>query len=291
MRIVIALAEKALHKRGERGSAEDEARCVSAAASQLAKVADGNDIVIVQERDEFDAPAGDGCRFERELRHCLTNARPCATLRAMVEVDTADPALARSEQATGGFITGEHVLVVTRGKPCSPAHDGIGYRHAAPNPRPKRLLQARLLHRLVEQGAVVMCRGGGTPVVAAPGGGVSGVRGFIDPYDCAALIAETIDADLFVIAIEMAGVILDWGTANSKLLRHGHPSALREFASCAGAMAPKLQAASRFAERTGRRAVIGALAEVERLVEGTAGTTISCQRVDPRSVSCGSVAC
>jgi carbamate kinase len=208
----------------------------------------------------------------------------------MVEVDTADPALARSEDAIGRLITGDYALAVTREKPYSPAHDRIGYRHAAPNPRPTRLLQARLLHSLVEQGTVVMCRGGGTPVVATPGGGVSGVRAFIDPYDCAALVAETIDADLFVIAMEMAGVILDWGTANSKLLRHGHPSALRELASTVGSMAPTLQAASSFVERTGRRAAIGALNDVARLVDGSAGTTISCERADPRRFEGGAVA-
>ena len=49
-----------------------------------------------------------------------------------------------------------------------------------------------------------------------------------------------------------------------------------------GAMAPKLRAAAQFVERTGRRAAIGALTDIAGLVEGTAGTSISCERPDPR---------
>jgi carbamate kinase len=286
MRIVIALAGNALHKRGEKGGekggAQDEAPCVKAAASQLARVADGNDLVIVH--DEHDES-----HYELELRNCLTKARPCATLQTVIEVDLADPAFAHPDKPIGAFIVGEHALAEAQAQHWSLTHDGIGYRRVLPSPKPKRLLQTEPLHRLIEQGMVVMCSGG-RPVVAAADGGLRDIHAFIDPYDGAALIAEAIDADLFVIATEMAGVILDWGTANSKLLSHGHPSAVREFAASAGMMAPKLRAASKFAERTGRRAAIGALADLKRLVDGTAGTTISCDGIDARSVSCGSVA-
>jgi carbamate kinase len=40
-------------------------------------------------------------------------------------------------------------------------------------------------------------------------------------------------------------------------------------------MGPKVEAACRFVERTGGRAAIGGLAEIERIVEGTAGTQVS----------------
>jgi carbamate kinase len=46
----------------------------------------------------------------------------------------------------------------------------------------------------------------------------------------------------------------------------------REFAS--GSMGPKVTAALRYVERTGKRAAIGALKDIERIVDGTAGTNI-----------------
>ena len=40
-------------------------------------------------------------------------------------------------------------------------------------------------------------------------------------------------------------------------------------------MLPKIQAACDFARATGRAAMIGSLADIEQLVDGTAGTRIS----------------
>jgi carbamate kinase len=39
-------------------------------------------------------------------------------------------------------------------------------------------------------------------------------------------------------------------------------------------MGPKVEAAARFVETTGKRAAIGALQDIEKIVEGRAGTTV-----------------
>lgn len=325
MRIVIALCERLLHKQGGPAGPTQESP-IRQAAAQLALLADGNELVVVQpgsnrittqaphshngsngyngnngsngnprhtlNGDAFadEADVSLAYRLELELRNLLPSDRPCATLLSTVEVDSRDPAFAHPDKPVGAVLLGERALAAARAKHWCIARDRIGYRRVVPNPRALRLLQAEPLHRLVEQGTVVVCAIGGMPV-AADGGGLHGVEALIDCYSGAVLVAEAIEADVFVIATEMAGVFLDWGTANSKLLRHGHPSALREFASTLGSMEPTLQAASDFAERTGRRAAIGALNDVARLVDGSAGTTISCERADPRRFEGGAVAC
>jgi carbamate kinase len=43
----------------------------------------------------------------------------------------------------------------------------------------------------------------------------------------------------------------------------------------AGSMGPKVEAAARFATRTGKRAAIGALDDIARIVRGTAGTSVT----------------
>ncbi|MGG1943433.1 carbamate kinase [Trinickia sp. NRRL B-1857] len=314
MRIVIALADNALRKRGEHNGASSDMHAVRAAATNLASVVDGNDVVVVHDIGlPADIPAWAACvhrtdavgahdglperidgnpanRFDLELRNCLASGRACATLLPMVEVDGADPAFEHPNQPIGAVLVGEKALADARAKRWSIAKDSVGYRRVVPNLRPVRLPQSEALRRLVDDRTVVICAGGVVPVVAQADGAWHGVEAVVDPYSAAELIAEAIEADLFVIVTEMAGVFLDWGTANSKLLRHGHPHALREFADTAGAMGPKLRAASYFVERTGRRAAIGALADVERLVDGTAGTTISCERADPRRFAGGSIA-
>lgn len=314
MRIVIALGERPLHGHTGHGGTEQQACMMKRAAAQLAEVARGNELVVVHAGTmRTTAPPSPGhngdakpdvpadafavepeldlaYRLERALRNLLPIDRPCATLLTTVEVDSDDPAFDHPDKPIGAVLLGERALAVARANHWRIAQDGIGYRRVVPNPRPMRLLQAESLNRLVEQGAVVVCAIEGVPV-ATGDGGLHGVEALIDRYAGAELVAEAIEADLFVIATEMAGVFLDWGTANSKLLRHGHPSALRELTSSAGSMAPTLQAASSFVERTRRRAAIGALNDVARLVEGSVGTTISCERVDPRRFAGGSVIC
>jgi carbamate kinase len=57
-------------------------------------------------------------------------------------------------------------------------------------------------------------------------------------------------------------------------LRTATPQALRAERFAAGTMAPKVEAACRFVETTGRRAAIGSLREAAALLRGDAGTTV-----------------
>ena len=50
---------------------------------------------------------------------------------------------------------------------------------------------------------------------------------------------------------------------------------MREFQFPAGSMGPKVDAACQFAEATGKRAAIGALKDLARIVAGDAGTTVT----------------
>jgi len=81
-------------------------------------------------------------------------------------------------------------------------------------------------------------------------------------------------ADLFVIATDVQGVYLDWGKPSLRLVARASPGALGDLAFSAGSMAPKVEAACDFASRTGRRAVIGALNDIEAMIAGDAGTSI-----------------
>ena len=283
MRIVIALADDALRKRGVEFSAQQASSIVRSAAAQLAQVAEGNDLVIVQTarhgasrtasldhngRSQQDAPSanvdgefhtGAGYALERELGNLLPSARVTATLSVSVEVDLADPAFQHLDTPVGPICSDEQGVAATTAKQGLAARGTIGSRRVAPSPQPMRLAQSEPLRLLVEQGTLVLCTVDSNAVVAADDGGWYGVEAVIDPHAGAALVAESVKADLFIIATGMAGVFLDWGTANSKLLRHAHPNVLSELLDAVGAMAPKLRAASHFAEHTGRRAAIGAL--------------------------------
>jgi carbamate kinase len=76
-------------------------------------------------------------------------------------------------------------------------------------------------------------------------------------------------------ATDADAVYIDWGKPNQRAVRSAHPDALRSHAFPAGSMGPKVDAACRFAEATGKKAAIGALKDLESILQGEAGTTIS----------------
>jgi carbamate kinase len=77
-----------------------------------------------------------------------------------------------------------------------------------------------------------------------------------------------------VIATDVGGLYLDWGTVSQRPVRRASPEALGKLAFAAGSMGPKVEAACEFVMRARNRAVIGAFNDIEKMVAGTAGTSI-----------------
>jgi carbamate kinase len=101
-----------------------------------------------------------------------------------------------------------------------------------------------------------------------------GVEAVIDKDLASALLAEQLGADLLVIATDVDGVYTGWGTPEQARLGRVTPEELAHLDLPAGSMGPKVEAACGFARNTGREAVIGALADIDEIVNGTAGTRV-----------------
>jgi carbamate kinase len=65
----------------------------------------------------------------------------------------------------------------------------------------------------------------------------------------------------------------DFGTPRQRALKLATPRALAGHAFAAGSMAPKVAAAVAMAS-AGKRAAIGSIADLEAIVDGTAGTWV-----------------
>ena len=63
-------------------------------------------------------------------------------------------------------------------------------------------------------------------------------------------------------ATDVDGVYLDWGKPGQRRLGQVTPEELAGYEFAAGSMGPKVEAAARFAAKTGRRAAIGSLADI-----------------------------
>ena len=93
----------------------------------------------------------------------------------------------------------------------------------------------------------------------------------IDKDLASELLARELKADIFVMATDVDGVYVDYGTPNQRRLDRVTAAELRQHTFPAGSMGPKVQAALQFVEQTGGRAAIGALQDIEGIVEGKNG--------------------
>jgi carbamate kinase len=137
------------------------------------------------------------------------------------------------------------------------------------------------VHALVEAGFVVVANGGGgVPVVRDPGadGGLRGVEAVIDKDLGAALLARTVHADVLVVATDVPNAVLHWGTPEAEPLGRVDVRRMRALAGeghfASGSMGPKVEAACRFVEEGGSRAVISSLDRILDAVAGRTGTVV-----------------
>jgi carbamate kinase len=299
MRIVIALGGNALLQRGQPMTAENQRANIRLAAERIAAVAPGNQIVIAHGNGpqvgllalqdaayEEVAPypldvlgaeteAMIGYVIEQELGNLLPFEQPFATLLTMIEVDPGDPAFGNPtkpigpvyDKSTAERLAAEHGWVI--------APDGDKYRRVVASPKPKRIFEINPIRMLVEQGVIVICAGGGgIPTMYGEDGKLHGVEAVIDKDLAAALLAKELDADLLVIATDVDGVYTGWGTPEQTKLGTVTVADVVAMKLPAGSMGPKVAAACAFATQTGNEAVIGSLADIDKIVEGAAGTRV-----------------
>ena len=68
------------------------------------------------------------------------------------------------------------------------------------------------------------------------------------------------------------GFTLIGGGDSEKIISRTTPEEIGEYTFDKGSMGPKVEAACTFVERSGERAVIGSLNDIQKMVEGLAGT-------------------
>lgn len=298
MRIVAALGGNALLRRGEPLEAHVQRENIARAVTALAPLGQAHELVVTHGNgpqvgllalqamayhgvapyplDVLGAETEGmiGYLLEQELRNALPG-RAVATLLTQVVVDAADPAFDRPTKPIGPVYeeTEARRLGVERGWVVAP--DVTGWRRVVPSPEPLAVVELETVRLLVDAGVLVICAGGGgIPVVVEPAGGLRGVEAVIDKDLAAALLARLLEADVLLLLTDVAGVLRGFETSEAKPIRQATVADLRRESFAEGSMGPKVEAACRFAEQTGKRAAIGALSDAEALASGDAGTQV-----------------
>jgi carbamate kinase len=301
MRILVALGGNALLRRGEAMTAENQRKNVRIAAEALAPLAGGEHQLVITHGNgpqvgllalqsaafESSGPytldvlgaqteGMIGYMIEQELGNILPFEQPFATILSMVEVDPDDPAFQNPTKPIGPFYTEEDARRLAAEEGWVMAPDGDGFRRVVASPLPKRIFQVRPVKWLLEKGCIVICAGGGgIPTMYAPGRKLHGVDAVVDKDRASCLLARELEVDLFIMATDADAVYLDWGKPTQRGIRRASPQALAAYDFATGSMGPKVEAAVEFAERTGKTAAIGALADVTRIARGEAGTIVT----------------
>jgi carbamate kinase len=298
-RIVIALGGNALLRRGEPPEADVQQRNIAVAAAAIAAIAEDRSIVITHGngpqvgllalqaaalRDAAPYPLDMlgaesegliGYLIERELANCLPG-RQIATLLTQVEVDPGDPAFRAPNKPIGPVYEAAAAqrLAAERGWTLAP--DGEFVRRVVPSPEPRRILELPTIRLLLDAGVIVICAGGGgIPVAVDKTGAIRGVEAVIDKDLAAALLAIELNATRLLLLTDVPAVYLDWPRPARRAIRLAAPDVVSPQDFAAGSMRPKVEAARRFAIRTGCAASIGALEDAAAILARTAGTTIA----------------
>jgi len=297
MRVVVALGGNALLQRGQPMTAEIQRENVAIAAKSLAPLAHDYQLVVSHgngpqvgllslqsaaytEVEEYpldilgaQTEGMIGYMIEQELGNLLPMEEPLATILTMVEVDPEDPAFDNPTKPIGPVYSEEEAKALAEERGWSVAPDGEHWRRVVASPEPQRIFEMRPIHWLLENGATVICAGGGgIPTVYKPDGTLEGVEVVIDKDRASALLAFELDAGLLILATDTDGVYLDWGTEDARRIERATPEEMELYDFEEGSMGPKVEAACDFVRRSGGRAVIGALSDLEGMVAGTAGT-------------------
>ncbi|HEX8752528.1 MAG TPA: carbamate kinase [Solirubrobacterales bacterium] len=298
MRILVALGGNALLERGERATAEAQWRHVETAARALAALAGEHQLIVthgngpqvgllaLQSESYGEVPPYPldvlGAESEGMVGHmlelALRNALPgreVITVLTEVVVSPQDPAFHRPSKPIGPVYEEARARRLAAERGWTIGRDGGGFRRLVPSPDPRAIAELRSLRVLLDAGTLLICAGGGgIPTIVDSAGAMRGVEAVIDKDLTAALLARRLDAEMLLMLTDVDAVYSDWGEPGERPLATAGPEELRGHRFAAGSMGPKVEAACRFVEATGRRAAIGALAEAPLVVRGEAGTTV-----------------
>lgn len=309
--IVIALGGNALSSPHGKGSIEEQIGAIGRSCQQIARIVKsgahhvvlthGNgpqvgQLLIQQEQAKEIVPPLPldvcGAMTQGEIGYLLQQALaqvlraeelsvPVVTVVTQVVVSSDDPAFGEPTKPIGPFYVKSDAEWLHKSKGYVIKRMGSGhraYRRVVPSPRPMEIVEWKVIRGLVESGYVVIaCGGGGVPVICE-GGRLRGIEAVIDKDLASERLASALGAQVLMILTDVERVALRFGTPEQVDLEKLSLDEARRYLAAGefppGSMGPKIEAAIRFLENGGSRAIITSLDCAQEALEGRAGTEI-----------------
>jgi len=217
------------------------------------------------------------------IENNLQGLPPLEPVLSWVKVDPHDPGFSHPSKPVGQQLSGREVAELSRHHPEYVFADyGKGKRRLIASPQPKEVLNIADILEVIEDGKVpVALGGGGIPVFLDNHGRKEITDGILDKDLSSALLASKLAAENLLILTNERGVFTGYGTPSWRFHPRMKSSQVQRWLAEGefppGSMGPKAEAALRFlgANPTGR-VIIGHVEErAEKLLDGSAGTTIT----------------
>jgi carbamate kinase len=206
--------------------------------------------------------------------------KDAATVITQVRVDADDPAFENPSKPIGGFMEQNEAQKRADEEGWSVVEDaGRGWRRVVASPFPQEIVELPAVQQLIDAGIVtITVGGGGIPVVRRKNGDLRGVAAVIDKDYASALLAQSIQADLFLISTAVEYVYLNFGEPDQRRIDEMTAAKAKQYIEeghfAAGSMLPKIKAIVWFLEQGGEEAIITSPENIARALKGGTGTRI-----------------
>lgn len=308
-KVLLALGGNAILKHKEKGTAEEQFENVRRTCTHVVRlirdgyrlaITHGNgpqvgDILLKNELSKDVSPPMplDVCGAQSQgmigymLQQSLWNEMaeaglniPVVSLVTQTIVEENDVAFKNPTKPIGPFYEASEVARLSEEKGWIMVEDsGRGYRRVVPSPKPKKIVERDTIRMLFERDAIVIAAGGGgVPVIVGDGGSLKGVVAVVDKDLTAQIFASDVGAEVLLMLTDVEKVSLNYGKPGQidldEMTTREAQQYLREGHFAPGSMGPKVEAAVKFVEAGGEKAVISSLELGRKALEGKAGTTI-----------------
>jgi len=304
----MAVGGNALIRRGERLTIENQLKAARRDAAPLVKalleeyelvLTHGNgpqvgELALERSAATFDVLGAEsqgqiGYIFSQALHGIGVTAVPIIT---QVLVDPNDSAFNNPTKFVGPVYGAKEADALSKALGWSIKQDGEYFRRVVPSPPPLQIMQVDAVDALLSvqkpDGPLpIICGGGGVPVTRMgsnfamiPAGAYEGLEAVIDKDLCGSLLANTINAEGFIILTDGGGIWENFGKPNAREMQMASPDYLKDTGAgqkFPGSMGPKVRAALAFVERSSNPeawAAIGDLKDAKDIVSNKAGTLI-----------------
>lgn len=236
----------------------------------------GLDVCVAATQGEIGYILQQALQLELQLAGII---KPVTTVLTQVVVRADDPAFRKPTKPIGPFYSQAAAAEKERQYGWEMIEDASrGYRRVVASPNPLEIIEADVVHGIMDQGLLVIAAGGGGIPVVRENGIIRGVDAVIDKDRASVLLAMQLKVDLLVFSTDADHVYIKFKQPGQSALKR---VGLREIMAYhetgefpPGSMGPKIEAVIRFLKAGGKEAIITSLDHLAEAVTGEAGTHI-----------------